>query len=208
MKRGRLITFEGNEGSGKTTQIRLLHRYLKQKGRSVFWTREPGGTRIGDALRRVLLDPSHGRMSAVAETLLYMAARAQLVEEAIIPRLKKGQIVLCDRWLDATVAYQGYGGGVDLGWIRSLGKAATRGICPLRTVYLDLPLGAGLARARRRGASDRMERKARAFHARVRNGYLKIARKEPLRFRVVRVSPQDPIASVHQKILKSLRDVL
>jgi dTMP kinase len=146
-------------------------------------------------------------MCAVTETLLYMASRAELVEQVIRPRLKKGQVVLCDRWLDATVAYQGYGAGVDLGWIDSLGKAATRGIKPWRTVYLDLPLAVGLRRIRRRAAPDRMERKHRAFHARVRRGYLRIARKDPRRFKVVKLTAQDSVSSTHEKILRALGNV-
>ncbi len=207
-RRGVLITLEGNEGSGKSTQIKLLCRYLKKKKRSVFLTREPGGTQIGDAIRSILLDNKHCRMTAVCETLLYMASRAQLVSEVIGPRFRRGEMVLCDRWLDATVAYQGYGAGVNVDWIRSLGKAVTQGISPRLTIFLDLPLKVGLRRAKRHKKADRMEKKTYFFHQRVRAGYLALAKKEPKRFKRIEVKEKDTVQSVHEKIKKVVSHVL
>ena len=206
--KGILITLEGNEGSGKSTQIRLLHNYLKKKGRRVFLTREPGGTRVGDGIRKILLDNRHQKMTAVTETLLYMASRAQLVEEVIKPRLKKGEIVLCDRWLDATLAYQGYGGGVDKKWIESLGQEVTQGIHPKSSLFLELPLACGLRRARQHKKADRMERKEMGFHRRVRQGYLRIAKVEPRRFKRIKIKESDGMSLVHDKIMKAVSNVL
>lgn len=207
-KRGILITLEGNEGSGKSTQIKLLGSYLKRKGCSVFVTREPGGTRIGDGIRKVLLDNKNKKMTAECETLLYMASRAQLVEEVIKPKLKAGNIVLCDRWLDATVAYQGYGGGIEVSWIKALGKWAVQGVKPSLTLFLDLPLLAGLRRAKSHKAADRMEKKAILFHKNVRRGYLKILREEPSRFRRIAVGEKESVLRIHEKIKKAVQRVL
>jgi dTMP kinase len=207
-KRGILITLEGNEGCGKSTQIRLLYDFLRKKGRKVFLTREPGGTRIGDKIRKILLDRKNMRMTPVCETLLYMASRAQLVEEVILPRLKKGEIVLCDRWLDATVAYQGYAGGVDVEWIKRLGCEATRGVVPRLSLYLDLPVAIGLRRATTHKKADRMERKNILFHQKVRRGFLKIAQTEPKRFRRIPLAEKDTIEVVQAKILREVVRVL
>jgi len=208
VKKGILITLEGNEGSGKSTQIKLLGAYLKKRGYSVFLTREPGGTKVSDGIRKILLDHRNHKITPLVETLLYMASRAQLVEEVIKPKLKQGKIVLCDRWLDATVAYQGYGGGVDVRWIRALGETATQGIRPRLSIFLDLPLEAGLRRAKSHKAADRMERKKLAYHKKVRRGYYAIAKAEPKRFRIVKVKESDPIQAAHDKIRKAVRHVL
>jgi dTMP kinase len=208
LKKGVLITLEGNEGSGKSTQIKLLSRYLKKRGYSVFLTREPGGTLISDQIRRTLLSNRNKKMTPICETLLYMASRAQLVEEVIKPRLAKGQVILCDRWLDATVAYQGYGGGVDLDWIARLGAWVTNDVKPALSIFLDLPLLIGLKRAISHKPADRMERKKNLFHQKVRQGYLEIAKKEPGRFKRLAVDPQDSVERVHEKIKEMVSDVL
>ncbi len=202
-----LITLEGNEGCGKSTQTKLLYAFLKKKKR-VFLTREPGGTRLSDAIRNILLDNKNKGVSGVTETLLYMASRAQLVTEVIAPRLKRGEIVLCDRWMDSTVAYQGFGAGIDIAWIRALGEEATQGIEPALTLFLDLPLEEGLKRAVSHKKADRMERKSLLFHRKVRRGYDWIARKEPKRFKRVIISPKDSIEAVHEKIKKEVLRVL
>ncbi len=204
IKNGVLITLEGNEGSGKSTQIRLLQRYFKKRGLKVFLTREPGGTRIGDKIREILLDRKNTRMTPETETLLYMAARGQLVSEVILPKLKQGYVVLCDRWLDATVAYQGYGANVDVDWIRDLGRQMTRGVRPKLSLFLDLPLVCGLRRAKARKKADRMEKKALAFHRRVRRGYLAIAKIEPRRFVRVPIREDESIGEVHLKVKKQV----
>lgn len=208
MKKGILITLEGNEGAGKSTQIRLLYDFLKAKKKKVFVTREPGGTVIGDAIRQVLLDNKNKAMTATTETLLYMASRAQLVNEVILPRLKKGEIVLCDRWSDATVAYQGFGGGVDAQWIHSLALRATQGATPALSLFLDLPLEIGLKRAKKRQKADRMEAKNLLFHQKVRRGYLWIAKKEPKRFKKIAIQDSDSVETVHAKIVREVLRVL
>ena len=199
---------EGGEGCGKSTQIHLLFNYLKKKRRKVFLTREPGGTKTGDAIRRVLLDKQTGRLSGTCETLLYMAARAALVEDVIAPKIREGYLVLCDRWLDATVAYQGYGEGVDLEWIRSIGEKVTQGIRPKLTLHLDLPVETGLSRAKKHKTADRMELKKIAFHKKVRRGYLEIARREPGRVKLLKLNAVDSIQSVHERIKELVDRVL
>lgn len=177
------ITFEGIEGSGKTTQIRLLAERLQSRGFPVLQTREPGGCRIADAIRGVLLDPDHKAMSSRAELLLYAAARAQHVEEIIRPALASGRVVLCDRFCDATIAYQGEGRGLDRGLIDTLNDVAAEGLTPDMTVLLDMPVEEGLHRAVERNdrqeiREDRFEQESLRFHERVRQGYLKLVAAE------------------------------
>ncbi len=206
--KGLFITLEGNEGCGKSTQIKLLAKYLKDKGCKVLTTREPGGTLIGDELRDVLLNPRHGAMTPFTETLLYMASRAQLVQEVILPALKKKQVVLCDRWLDATMAYQGYAGDVDPALIHSLGKRATQHLRPQLSLYLDLPVATGLRRAKRALGPDRIEKKSLAYHEKVRQGFLQIARKDPWRFHRLAIKPEESPAHVHERIKAEVDRVL
>jgi dTMP kinase len=183
------ITFEGIEGSGKTTQIRLLAEHFRLRGLPVLATREPGGCSIADAIRQILLHPDNSILDARAELFLYAAARAQHVEEVIRPALAGGTTVLCDRFMDATVAYQGFGRGIDLSLIEHLNDLATAGVKPDLTILLDMPAGEGLQRAinRNTGAAsceDRFERESLDFHSRVREGYLYLACREE-RFRIV-----------------------
>ncbi|MDP2980946.1 MAG: dTMP kinase [Candidatus Omnitrophota bacterium] len=182
-KRGIFITFEGPEGSGKTTHSKLLCEFLRKKGYRVLHTREPGGVLISEKIRKILLDPKNKGMDVACEMLLYMAARAQIVKEKILPGLKQGKIVVCDRFTDATLAYQGYAGGMDLKVIDNIAGVVTKGLKPDITFLLDIEAGAGLLRAGR--SKDRMERKSILYHNEVRNGYLSIARKEPKRVRVL-----------------------
>jgi dTMP kinase len=185
------ITFEGVEGSGKTTQIQRLKKYLTQKGISCKVTREPGGVPIGEKVRKILLNPDHHEMVPTTELLLYEAARAQHVKEIIKPFLKKGGIVICDRFSDATLAYQGYGRRIDLKWIDRLNRLASQGIKPDVTFLLDCPSDVGLKRALQRiqtlnqEREERFEREEIQFHQRVRKGYLAIAKKEPRRVKVI-----------------------
>jgi dTMP kinase len=183
--RGRLITFEGSEGSGKSTQIELVRRYLEKKKRKVLFLREPGATRISEQIRRILLDVGSAGMSDECETLLYMAARAQLVREKIIPALRKGAVVLCDRFLDSTIAYQGYGNGVDIGWIKQLGRFATGGVTADLTLFFDIDAKKGLGRISR--PKDRIERRSVLYHNRVRAGYRALARQESKRIKLIKV---------------------
>jgi len=182
--KGKFITFEGSEGCGKSTQSRLLYEYLKRKGYPVVYLREPGGTRISEKIRKILLDPKN-HITPECETLLYMAARAQVVAEIIRPALSKGKIVICDRFLDSTLAYQGYGLGIDIDLIKKVGKFVTSGIKPDLTIFLDLPIKKGLRH--RRLKKDRIEKRSIAYHERVRNGYLKLAASEPRRIKIVTV---------------------
>jgi dTMP kinase len=185
------ITFEGVEGSGKTTQIQRLRKYFTQKGTPCKVTREPGGCPIGEKIRKILLNPDHREMVPMTELLLYEAARAQHVTETIEPFLRKGGVVLCDRFSDATVAYQGYGRRMDLKWIERLNHLSSQGIRPDITFLLDCPSDVGLERALRRNRAlkrekeERFEREKIQFHRRVRRGYLSIARKEPRRVKVI-----------------------
>jgi dTMP kinase len=186
-----LITFEGVEGSGKTTQIQRLKKYLTQKGIPCKVTREPGGCPIGEKIRKILLNPDHREMVPTTELLLYEAARAQHVKEAIEPFLKRGGILLCDRFSDATLAYQGYGRRVDLKWIQRLNHLSSQRVRPDVTFLLDCPSDVGLKRALQRNRILKQEREGRfereeiEFHRRVRKGYLAIARKEPCRVKVI-----------------------
>ncbi len=185
------ITFEGVEGSGKTTQIQRLKKYLTKKGIPCKVTREPGGCPIGEKVRKILLNPDHLEMVPTSELLLYEAARAQHVTEVIKPFLRKGGVVLCDRFSDATVAYQGYGRRVDLKWIERLDDLSSQGIRPDVTFLLDCPSDLGLKRALQRNRAlkqekeERFEREEIQFHRRVRKGYLAIAKKEPHRVKVI-----------------------
>jgi dTMP kinase len=179
------ITLEGPEGSGKTSQLPPLAEYLRQQGRSVFTTREPGGTEIGEQVRGVLTNLKNTGMDPRTEILLFCAARAQLVEEVIRPRLVQGEIVLSDRYADATLAYQGYGHGYDRGLLRQLLDFATGGLWPDLTLLLDIPSEDGLRRKRSGGEWNRLDAYELAFHQRVRAGYLELAHLEPKRWCVI-----------------------
>ena len=192
------ITFEGSEGCGKSTQSKLLYGFLKRNGYKVVYLREPGGVKVSEQIRNILLEPEN-KINPVAETLLYMAARAEVVSQLIKPALTSGKIVICDRFLDSTIAYQGYGLGIDIGLIKQIGKFAKQGIKPDLTILLDLPLKAGLKH--RESAKDRIERRPLSYHQRVRNGYLKLASIEPKRFKVVQV---DEEKSVTQNKIRKL----
>jgi dTMP kinase len=197
------ITFEGVEGSGKTTQIRRLQRYLARKGISSKITREPGGSFIGEKIRKILLHPDHDEMTPWSELLLYEAARAQHIDQVVKPFLRKGTTVLCDRFSDATLAYQGYGRRLDARWIRKLNRLASRGVKPDLTFLLDCPSKLGLKRALERSRTskgDRFEREEAQFHQRVRTGYLTIAKKEPKRVKVI--DTREGEEKVFQKIRK------
>ena len=180
------VTFEGVEGSGKSTQLRRVAAHLRAGGHAVVETREPGGTPAGTAIRRLLLGPEAIPLEPLAELHLYCADRAQHVAEVIRPALAARRIVLCDRFSDSTLAYQGWGRGLDVPTIRTLDALARAGLAPALTVLLDLPVVEGLARARGRGAaSDRFEAAPLAFHERVRAGFQTLAAEAPTRFLVV-----------------------
>jgi len=197
----RFITFEGGDGTGKTTQIRALERHLTDLGRSCLVTREPGGTPLGGLIRKVLLEVGDHEIAPATELFLYLADRAQHVNEVILPAIEAGKIVLCDRFTDSTVAYQGYGRGIELGLLRRLNDIADRGFRPDLTFLLDCPASVGLARtARRQGeterpSEDRFEREKIEFQEKVRAGFLEMARAEPQRFRIIdALRPAEEIA--------------
>jgi len=186
------ITFEGIEGSGKTTQIKYLADYLSAKGYDCIMTREPGSTNIGKKIRGILLDPENNDLDPVAELLLYMADRIQHVKQMIIPALNKGKIVLCDRYADSTLVYQGFARGLDIELIKKLHSLLINDLKPDITFLFDLPHEIGLSRAwkqikngARAELETRFEKERLLFHEKVRNGYLELARLEPERFRVI-----------------------
>jgi dTMP kinase len=179
-RRGLFLTFEGLDGSGKTTQMRRLAARLRASGEDVVELAEPGTTEIGKKIRGILLDPAHEMLSPVAEMLLYFAARAQTVDEILRPALEAGKTVLSDRWTDSTRAYQGFGRGLGLEWIDALDRIACRGIEPDLTVLVEIGVDDGLGRARARNAGEaaretRMDEQSRAFYERVVEGYRQLA---------------------------------
>jgi dTMP kinase len=207
------ITFEGIEGCGKTTQIRLLADSLQKSGKRVLLTREPGGCQIADKIRAILLDACNSEMTPKAELLLYAAARAQHIDEVIRPALASGRVVLCDRFTDATSAYQGYGRGLDHGLIKALNETATDDCRPDLTILIDCPVEVGLGRAIARieagSAADsnhlreeRFERESIEFHQRVRTGYLQLAEAHPDRF--VLIDGRESVAVIAANIFSAV----
>lgn len=212
---GKLIVFEGVEGGGKTTQIQLLQNWLLEKGQSipfsskstdleVIVTREPGGTKLGKALRGLLLDAdvSGESIQERAELLLYAADRAQHIEALIKPHLSRGAIVLCDRFTDSTIAYQGYGRGLDVELIQQLNHIATGGLKSDLILWLDIDVEIGLARAKNRGKPDRMEQADIEFHRRVKQGYQELAKGNPL---IVRIDANLTMEKVQQQIQEIMK---
>ncbi|MBM3728995.1 MAG: dTMP kinase [Acidobacteria bacterium] len=184
--RGLFITFEGIDGSGKTTQMRLLINRLRERGATVLESAEPGGTPIGRKIRELLLDPSNRELSPAAELILYFAARAQNVDQWIRPALERGEIVVSDRWTDSTLAYQGGGRGLGESVVWDLDRVACRGIEPGLTIFIDVDLATSAARTNKREqALDRLEVQPGEFHQRTRDAYLRLARRFPARFRVI-----------------------
>jgi len=196
-KRGRFITFEGIDGSGKSTQMRLLAERLRADGQDVFEAVEPGGTAIGRQIRRILLDAANQDLRPTAELLLYFASRAQNVEECILPALAAGKIVLCDRFTDSTLAYQGYARGLGEEAVLALDRIACHGLTPDLTLLIDVDVEYGLARAQKRNAGidaaeTRMDDQSLEFHRKVREAYLALAKQHADRFRIIdgRGSPE------------------
>ena len=197
MKKGLFITFEGCDGCGKTTQIELLNEYLKNKGFETLLTREPGAIGLGVKLREILLNYD-GEVSPNCESFLFLADRAQHIDCIIKPALQKGKVILCDRHTDSTVAYQGYGRGLDIERINMLNNLATSGLKPDLTIVLDVDVETSMQRVGKE--KDRMESAGIEFFKRVRNGFLEIAKKEPDRVKVI--NSADTIENIHKQILK------
>ncbi|MBI4833727.1 MAG: dTMP kinase [Planctomycetes bacterium] len=193
----KFIVIDGPDGCGKSTQAKLLAGYLKKKHFKVLNLREPGGTPISEKIRRILLDPANSRMTVPTELFLYMASRAQLVDEVIKPALDKGVIVICGRFLSSTIVYQGIAGGIGRKLVEDMGRIATQGTVPDLTIILDIHPEKGLKRKKTK--PDRMEKKEIAFHAKVRKGFLKLAKENPARYKVI--PSTGSINSIHQKII-------
>lgn len=193
------ITFEGIDGSGKSTQIALIESWLHSKGMKVLSLREPGGTALSESVRGVLLSSKHEIVSR-AELLLFEAARAQLVETIIRPAISRGEVVICDRFADSSTAYQGFGRGLSVEEVQQCNHIATGGLIPIITFYLDVPVTVALARTNNRQSSapDRMEKSGVEFFERVRNGYLALAKAEPQRFAIV--SAEQTVEEIHHEI--------
>ena len=200
---GFFVTFEGIEGSGKSTQIGLVREFLEGNGWSCLMTREPGGAGLGEGIQTVVLDRIDLRIDPLAELFLFAADRVQHVAEVLRPALEEGRVVLCDRFTDATVAYQGYGRGVDKRVIEEVNRWATGGLSPDLTILLDCPVEVSMVRAQ---GMDRFEREGYEFHQRVRKGYLEIAREEPQRVKVV--SGEGDERNVREEILRILSPLL
>lgn len=200
------ITLEGPEGGGKTTHMPMLAEFLRDMGYTVFTTREPGGTAIGDQVRAILMNMENTSIHPRTETLLFCAARAQIVEEVIRPRLERGEVVISDRYADSTLAYQGYGHQNDVERLRQLLDYATGGLQPDLTVLFDLDVDMGLSRKRREGEWNRMDDQTCAFHQRVREGYLELAARSPQRFRIVDAA--QPFETVHLAVRQAVVDFL
>ena len=210
----RFITFEGIEGCGKTTQIKLAGDFLKQHNISFVMSEEPGGTHMGRRIREILLNKVPGEeICAEAEILLFSAARAQHVREVILPALKRGEVVLCDRFNDATLAYQGFGRGADIRFIREINDFSSSNLKPVMTILFDLPVEVGLKRAMDRISlirekakdsvlEDRFEQEDLKFHGRVRDGYLFLAKQDPERFKIID-SAKD-IMSIHREVCEHI----
>lgn len=196
------ITFEGPEGSGKTSQIPALADFLRQRGFSVYTTREPGGTSIGEQIRAVIHDLKNEEMHPRTETLLYQAARAQIVEQVIRPRLAAGEIVLCDRYMDSTLAYQGYGHQQNLTEVRGLIRYATGGLLPDLTILLDLDVEVGLRRKTHQEEWNRLDAYTIEFHCRVREGYHALLREDPARWAVVNAE------RTREEVQQALREII
>jgi dTMP kinase len=209
MSGGQFITFEGIDGCGKTTQIRILAEWFRQQGIDPVETVEPGGTAIGQQVRRILLDPASAGIQPRTELLLYFASRAQNVDEVIRPALEAGRIVLCDRFTDSTLVYQGCGRGLDTSVVIELDRIACQGLKPDLTLLIDIDLETSMARARRRnertGSSEsRIDEESAAFHERVRQGYLALAKSEPERFIVI--DGRATVADVALRIREALQN--
>ncbi|HEY3444227.1 MAG TPA: dTMP kinase [Paludibaculum sp.] len=201
-RHGLFLTFEGLDGCGKTTQLRLLAERLRAAGETVIETVEPGGTSIGGAIRRILLDPANDHMGATAEMLLYFAARAQNVHELVVPATARGEIVISDRWTDSTWAYQGFGRGLGVDVVRRLDQIACAGRKPDLTFWVDIDLETSLGRAKQRNddeaAADRMDAQSRAFYEQVLEGYRCLSQEEPQRVR--RVDGRGTVEEVAQRV--------
>ncbi len=201
---GIFISFEGGDGSGKSTQINLLKEYMEKKGKEVVLSREPGGTEIGEKIRQIILDPENKEMADEAEALLYAASRAQHVAEKIMPALKEGKVVIIDRYIDSSIVYQGIGRMLGEDEVRLINEFGTKKLLPDVTIYLSLSAGEGLKRKKNQARLDRLEEAGESFHLSVEEGYEKICRENNSRFIVV--NGLDTVENIHKSIISKLID--
>lgn len=199
---GLFISMEGPDGAGKSTQIELLKSYLADKGYKVVITREPGGTTISEAIREVILNKDYSEMCDNTELLLYAAARAQLVHEVIRPALEEGNAVICDRFVESSVVYQGIGRGLGIDTVYAVNEYALRGLRPQLTILLDLDAEEGLRRKKNQAELDRMEAAGIEFHKKVAEGYRTLAERDPAR--IMRISATLPKEEIHAKIVEEI----
>lgn len=204
--KGIFITIEGGDGSGKSTQIDLLMSYFDEHGFKVLLTREPGGTPISEKIRAVILDSNNMEMDNMTEVLLYAAARAQHVAEFIKPSIEQGKVVICDRFVDSSVVYQGYARGVGIDAVEDINSYATLGLIPDLTILLDLPPDLGLFRKKNQQALDRLELESDAFHLKVNEGYRLLAKRH--QNRILTVDATKSIEDIHQIILEAIKALL
>lgn len=205
-KKGMFISLEGGEGSGKSTQTHLIKKYLCRKGYRVTTTVEPGGTEIGHQIRAILLSPSNKKMTPLTELFLYLASRAQIVQEIILPALKEGKAVICDRYIDSSVAYQGKGRDLGMKVVERFNDITTKGLEPHLTFFFDIDPKLGLSRKSKstRGKMDRLENEQVAFHRQVRQGYITLAKKYPERIKVISVKAELTPVEIFQQIKKEI----
>ena len=194
MKKGLFISFEGSDGTGKSTQVRLLTEYLSSKGYDVLLTREPGGTAISEKIRNIILDPENSEMDGHTEALLYAASRAQLVSEVLRPAIEEGKIIICDRFMDSSIAYQGFARGLGPDEVRMINEFAVHGLQPDITFFMDLSPEKAMQRVERQGSKDRLEAEAMDFHRSVYQGFVKLC--EIYKDRFVRVDASDSIEKI------------
>jgi dTMP kinase len=206
VKKGLFITVEGMDGSGKTTQIKLMEKYLVEKGMTVVLTREPGGTNISEWIRSIILDARNTEMGHITEMLLYASARAQLVAQVIKPALQKGSIVICDRFIDSSYVYQGFGRGIGIKTVENVNRIALDGIEPDITYFFDLKPEIALKRRMAATESDRIENEKMEFHNKVYEGYLKLAEIFPERIRAI--NSTGTIDDIFNKVKVQLDDLL
>ena len=204
--RGKFITVEGTDGAGKSTQIELLVKYLHNNGFEVVVTREPGGTSISEKIREIILDIENSEMSDITEALLYAASRAQHISQKIKPAVEAGKVVICDRFVDSSIAYQGYARGLDMSLIEDVNMYAVDGMIPDATLFFDIKPEIGIARKKNVQSLDRIEKEALDFHYKVYNGYMQLLEKYPQRIK--RIDAEKDVEEVHKQVVEVLNQIL
>ncbi|MGE4213446.1 MAG: dTMP kinase [Anaerotignaceae bacterium] len=206
MMRGKFITVEGTDGAGKSTQIELLVKYLQHRGFEVVVTREPGGTSISEKIREIILDVENSEMSDITEALLYAASRAQHISQKIKPAVEAGKVVICDRFVDSSIAYQGYARGLKMSLIEDVNGYAVDGMIPDATLFFDIKPEIGIARKKNVQSLDRIEKETLDFHYKVYNGYKELLQKYPKRMK--RIDAQKNVEEVHAQVVEVLKEIL